>query len=313
MTPQGILLLGGAGFVGRALTARLKDLDKELSVVGRGVRVGQGKSTEEYYIASLDNKQVLKKLLPKCRVVVHLASDTTPGVSALQPAFEATSNLLPSLRLLEILQDYSHISLIYVSTVGAIYGDCRGGKASEDMHLSPLSYYGAGKAAFEKFIHAYTKQTGNRAVILRPSNIYGPDQPYRPGFVIIPTIFHYLFAGKTMEVWGDGETVRDYLYIDDFIDCCIRIIDERIIRNRTDIYNVGSGEGVSLNTLFGVIESISGNRVERNYQPTRAVDVNRIVLDSSRLQKDYLWKFKTDLYSGLTKAWAWHQAHLTAK
>ncbi len=311
--PHGILLLGGAGFVGRALTARLKDLRKEYYVVGRGARGLQGKSTEEYYIASLDNKQVLQKLLPRCRVVVHLASDTTPGVSALQPAFEATSNLLPSLRLLEILQDYSHITLIFVSTGGAIYGDCHGGKASEDMHLSPLSYYGAGKAAFEKFIHAYTKQTGNRAVILRPSNIYGPDQPYRPGFGIIPTIFYHLFAGKTMEVWGDGETVRDYLYIDDFIDCCIRLISKPIARDRAAIYNVGSGKGVSLNTLFIMIETISGNRVKRNYQPTRAVDVNRIILDSSRMQRDYLCKNKTDLNSGLTKALTWYQDQITTK
>lgn len=313
MTPQGVLLLGGAGFVGRALTTRLKHLKKEYYVVGRSVSGLQGESSEEYYIGSLDNIQILKELLPRCKVVIHLASDTTPSVSALQPAFEATSNLLPSLRLLELLQDYSHVSLIYVSTGGAIYGDCLGEKVSEDMHLSPLSYYGAGKAAFEKFIHAYTKQTGNRAVILRPSNLYGPGQPYRPGFGIIPTIFHHLFSCKTMEVWGDGETVRDYLYIDDFVDCCIRIIDEFKVSDRAAIYNVGSGEGISLNTLFSMIESVSGNRVERKYRLMRVVDVNKVVLDSSRIQNDYHWKPKTDLYSGLLKAWTWHQAHITAK
>ena len=313
MKPQGILLLGGAGFVGRALTARLKALEKEYYIVGRGVRGVLTKPSEEYYIASLDNTQILKELLPKCRVVVHLASDTTPGVSALQPAFEAMSNLLPSLRFLEILQNYSHVSLVYVSTGGAIYGDSHGEKITEDMHSSPLSYYGAGKAAFEKFIHAYTKQTGNRAIILRPSNFYGPGQPYRPGFGIIPTIFHHLFARKTMEVWGDGETVRDYLYIEDFVDCCIRVIDEFKGSDRAAIYNVGSGEGISLNTLFSMIESISGNKVKRKYISTRAVDVNRVVLDSSRLQNDYLWKPKTDLYSGLLKAWTWHQAHIAAK
>ncbi|TKB26464.1 NAD-dependent epimerase/dehydratase family protein [Desulfopila sp. IMCC35006] len=313
MTAQGILLLGGAGFVGRALTARLKALNKEYYILGRGVRGGLAKPSEEHHIASLDNTQVLKVLLPRCRVVVHLASDTTPGVSALQPAFEAMSNLLPSLRFLEILQGYSHISLVYVSTGGAIYGDSHAEKISEDTHSAPLSYYGAGKAAFEKFIHAYTKQTGNGAIILRPSNFYGPGQPYRPGFGIIPTIFHHLSARKTMEVWGDGETVRDYLYLEDFLDCCIRVIDQFNVNDRAAIYNVGSGEGRSLNTLFSMIESISGNRVERKYRPTRAVDVNRVVLDSSRIQNDYSWKPKTDLYSGLSKAWTWYQTCITAK
>jgi UDP-glucose 4-epimerase len=271
------------------------------------------KYSEDYYVAPLDNITLLKKLLPKCKVVVHLASDTTPGASALQPTLDATSNLLPSLRLLEILQDYPHITLLYVSSGGAIYGDCQGGKASEDMHLAPLSYYGAGKAAFEKFIYAYTKQTGNSSIILRPSNLYGPGQPYRPGFGIIPTIFYNITHSKIMDVWGDGEIVRDYLYIDDFVDCFVKIIDELKISDNAEVYNVGSAEGTSLNTLFSLIESTSGLRVERNYKSTRNVDVAQIVLDSSRIQKDYLWKSKTDLYSGLSKAWKWYQAHIVVK
>lgn len=313
MTPQGILLLGGAGFVGRALTARLRSLERECYIVGRNANMIDAKYSEEYYVAPLDNIMLLKELLPKCRVVIHLASDTTPGASALQPTLEATSNLLPSLRLLEMLQNYSHISLIYVSTGGAIYGDCYGGKASEDMQLTPLSYYGAGKAAFEKFIHAYNKQSGNSAIILRPSNLYGPGQPYRPGFGIIPTIFYHLTHSKIMEVWGDGKIVRDYLFIDDFVDCCVKIIDDLKIVDKAEVYNVGSAEGISLNTLFSLIESISGMRVERNYKPTREVDVERIVLDSSRIQRDYIWKNKTDFHSGLTEAWTWYQADMAGK
>ena len=313
MIPQGILLLGGAGFVGRALTARLRSLKKEYYIVGRSIPTMHDNSSEVYHVASLDNAQVLKELLPRCRVVIHLASDTTPGVSALQPAFEATSNLLPSLRLLEILQDYPNITLVYISTGGAIYGDCQAEIVHEDTSLSPWSYYGAGKAAFEKFIHAYTKQTGNQAIILRPSNFYGPDQPYRPGFGIIPTIFHHLFNRKTMEVWGDGESIRDYLYIEDFVDCCVKIIDKLKVVNKATIYNVGSGDGTSLNTLFSMIESISNKKVKRNYRPARAVDVNRIVLDSARIQNDYLWESKTDLYSGLSETWTWSQAHIAIK
>lgn len=313
MTPQGILLLGGAGFVGRALAARLRSLNRGCYIVGRNASMIDDKAAEGYYVASLDNTQMLKELLPKCAVVVHLASDTTPGSSALRPTLETTANLLPSLRLLEILQDYSHITLLYVSTGGAIYGDCPGGKASEDMQLSPLSYYGAGKAAFEKFIHAYTNQTGNSAIILRPSNLYGPGQPYRPGFGIIPTIFHHLSTSQIMEVWGDGEIVRDYLYVDDFVDCCLELIDNRKVVDKAAIYNVGSGDGISLNTLFSTIESISAIKVKRNYQTARAVDVKRIVLDSARIENDYLWVSKTDLHSGLSMAWKWYLSHIVAK
>lgn len=306
MRSQGVLLLGGGGFLGRALSARLKDLEKEYYVVGRSVSGLQGQSSKEYYVGSLDNIQILKELLPRCSTVVHLASDTTPSVSALQPAFEVTSNLLPSLRLLEILQSYPHVSLVYISTGGAIYGDCFGAKATEGMHLSPLSYYGAGKAAFEKFIHAYSKQTGNKAVILRPSNLYGPGQPYRPGFGVIPTVFHHLQTSKKMEVWGDGETVRDYLYLDDFVNFCVQLLDHGLVtKTNPSIYNIGSGVGTTLNELCLLMEEISGNRVIRQYKASRAVDVKKIVLDCSRVKKDYQWNAMTDLRSGLVNAWEW--------
>ena len=313
MRSDGVLLLGGTGFVGKCLAARLKTLGKKCYIVGRNASMIHNEVSGDYYVSSLDNIQMLKELLPRCRVVIHLASDTTPGASVLQPTLEVTSNLLPSLRLLEELQKYSHLSLVYVSTGGAIYGDYCGDKATEEMQVLPQSYYGAGKAAFEQFIHAYVKQTGNHAIILRPSNLYGPGQPYRPGFGIIPTIFHHLSNSKTMEVWGDGEIVRDYLYIDDFIDCCVKIINDLHGEYKARVYNVGSGNGTSLNTLFNMIESISTYKVKRNYSPVRAVDVNKVVLDGSRIQNDYHWKSKTDLCAGLLKAWTWFQAHTQLK
>jgi len=312
MRSDGVLLLGGTGFIGKCLAARLKTLGKKCYIVGRNASMIHNEVFEDYYVSSFDNTEMLKELLPRCRVVIHLASDTTPGASVLQPALEVTSNLLPSLRLLEELQKYSHLSLVYVSTGGAIYGDYHGDKATEEMLLLPQSYYGAGKAAFEQFIHAYVKQTGNHAIILRPSNLYGPGQPYRVGFGIIPTIFHHLSNSKTMEVWGDGEIVRDYLYVDDFIDCCLKIINDLKIVDKAVTYNVGSGDGISLNTLFNTIELISTYKVKRNYRPVRAVDVNRVVLDGTRIQNDYHWKPKTDLSTGLFKAWTWYQTYIVA-
>lgn len=313
MAPEGIILLGGTGFVGKSLTNRLRELNKEIYIVGRGASMAQVESSKEYYVASMDNTQMLKELLPKSKVVVHLASDTTPGASALQPTIEATANLIPSLRLLEILQDYPHILLIYVSTGGAIYGDCNHSKINESVQLSPLSYYGAGKAAFEKFILAYTKQTGNRAIILRPANFYGPGQPYRAGFGIIPTIFHHLLSSETMEIWGDGKTVRDYLYVYDFVECCLKIFDELKAVKTPAIYNVGSGKGVDLNTLLAMIEDISGLQVKRKYRSARTVDVKNVVLDCSQLIGDFHWQPTTDLYSGLSIAWKWYRDQTLAR
>lgn len=299
------MLIGGTGFVGRALVARLNSIYKEIYVIARHRYDWAGCNNIQSFEASLDDAVLLKKILPRCRVVFHLASETTPGASAMQPSLEAASNLLPSLRFLEVLQKYQHVNLVYVSSGGAVYGDSSFVHATEDIALSPLSYYGAGKAALEKFILAFCKQTGGRAVILRPSNIYGPDQPYREGFGIIPTIFYHILTQKSMQVWGDGETVRDYLYIDDFVECCIELSVGCRFKKRATIYNIGSGLGTSINELCLLAENITNKPLCLEYEPARIVDVKNIVLDCSRIRKDYNWHSVINLPRGLTRTWKW--------
>jgi UDP-glucose 4-epimerase len=309
--PQGILLIGGTGFVGRSLVARLSSIFPEIYTIARGDDIIESLPNVRHYQSGLDNAVLLKKLLPNCRVVFHLASETTPGSSILQPALEATNNLLPSLRFLECLQEYSHLSLIYVSTGGAIYGNTENEKVSEDMPLSPLSYYGAGKAALEKFICAYSRQTGNTAVILRPSNFYGPGQVYRQGFGIVPTIFNLHLHGKPLQLWGDGKTTRDYLYIDDFVNFCLLLLAKISSERAATIYNIGSGQGTTLLELISTIEEITGKKISRDSQPARTVDVRRIVLDNSRINCRFHWTPQTDLHTGLKKTWEWFRTYRT--
>lgn len=306
---QGILLIGGTGFVGKSLVARLSSKFPEIYTIARGDDNLEGFSNVHHYQSGLDNSDLLKRLLPKCRIVFHLASETTPGSSILRPALEAANNLLPSLRFLECLQEYHHLSLIYVSTGGAIYGDSDKEKVSEDMPLSPLSYYGAGKAALEKFICAYSRQTGNKTLILRPSNIYGPGQTYKQGFGIIPTIFHHLLNRKLLQVWGDGLNIRDYLYIDDFVDFCLALLEEPWTSDTKSIYNIGSGIGTTLINLISLIEEITGETIRQKYLPARTVDVRRIVLDNSRICNRFNWQAQIDVNTGLIRTWEWFRTH----
>jgi UDP-glucose 4-epimerase len=323
MKAQGILILGGTGFVGRQLLKRLHPQHPEIYVIARSSHTLPTLSGVHCYTDSLDNLALLNTILPHCKTVIHLASDSTPGSSALQPTFEATNNLLPTLRFLEILQKYEHVSLIYTSSGGAIYGNPTAQLVKENDPLAPLSYYGAGKAALEKFIMAFCQQSQHHAIILRPTNFYGPEQPYRKGFGVIPTIFQTILTKKPLQIWGDGENVRDYLYISDFIDLCIQLIDEPVAHNNirgssfftektltsNSIYNVGSEQGTTLNQLCSLIEEMTQMPVIRQYKDARAVDVKRIVLDCSRLHEDYHWYPRIDLKTGLTKTWKWFNTH----
>ncbi|MGR9000155.1 MAG: NAD-dependent epimerase/dehydratase family protein [Gammaproteobacteria bacterium] len=306
MNKPGILILGASGFVGGQLLKRLstEGYDKLHAITPHTADTLPGVT---YYHTSLDDIDLLRRLLPECDWVIHAACASTPGLSALRPVFEAEENLLPSLRFLQILQDYPDVRLIYLSTGGALYGnpDPTIPLVTESLSTAPLSYYGAGKAALEQFVIAFCNQQQRPSIILRPANFYGPQQAYKPGFGIIPTIFHRLKEGLPLQIWGNGQAVRDYLFIDDFIDLCLRLIERPLPRTQSKIYNVGSQQGTSLIQLCDLIEQVTGTPVQREHLVSRSVDVQRVVLNCGRVYKDYDWKARTDLLKGLHATWTW--------
>ncbi|MCK5685273.1 NAD-dependent epimerase/dehydratase family protein [bacterium] len=305
MHQKGILILGGTGFVGRQLIHRLLQKKIEVYVIAGSAYTLPRLPGLHNYSDSLDNEELLKQILPLCHTVFHLASNSTPGTSSIQPTFEASNNLLPTLRFLDILHQFKDVSLIYFSSGGAIYGNPDKSPVTEQCPTNPLSYYGAGKAAIEKFIIAFCQQSQHHATILRPSNFYGPEQPFRRGFGIIPTIFHHILTDQTLTLWGDGSNSRDYLYIDDIIDLCIKLIESPNKNTDVKIFNVGSGLGTTLNDLCDIIEEVSNTKIKRRYIKSRTVDVQSIVLDCTKLQKAYNWHPGINLETGLSNTWQW--------
>lgn len=300
---NGILVLGAGGFVGQAL---LPHLPAPVYAIARHA-LPTSPAGVQIFQSCLDDVKILKKILPKCRWLIHLASDSTPGISAGKPSFEAEQNLVPNLRLFELLQDYPQVRLLYLSSGGTVYGNPDHTQVQEQAPLQPLSYYAAGKIALEAFIAALVQQSPRHAVILRPANFYGPGQHYRPGFGIIPTILEYQQLGKRLHIWGDGENVRDYLFIGDFVKLCLLLLQQTTPELSTQIYNVGTGFGCSLNQLCDLLEKVTEKPVLRKYHPARSVDVRHIVLNTSRIQSVYGWEAQTSLLEGLQKTWLWYQ------
>ena len=301
MNGDGILLLGGTGFLGIALARRLAQEGCDVCVVGRrkvhlalpGVKTRQ---------ASLDDVGVLRELLPHYRVVVHLASTTTPGDSVHSPVKEVMENVVPALRLLELLTEYQPIKLIYVSSGGTLYGNPLLLPVSEDKPLLPLSNHGVSKMAVEGFLRVYSRQRNEKVIVLRPANIYGPGQILKEGFGVIRTMLEHIRQGTAMEFWGDGETVRDFLFIEDWVEACWRLLG----RDMPDgVYNVGVGDGYSLNSLRAVAERVTGRDLRVRWMPARAVDVRGVVLDSTRLREITGWAPKFSLEKGIQSVWAW--------
>ncbi len=299
MSGQSVLLLGGTGFLGVALVRRLVRENWDVCVVGRRAfnSVLPGVISRQ---ASLDDESMLRELLPRYRTVVHLASTTTPGSSASSPVREADENVLPTLRLLQVLAEFEPVRLVYASSGGTLYGNPVVSPVPEDQPLWPLSNHGVGKVAVEGFLRVYGRQHGGRVTVLRPSNVYGPGQILREGFGVIRTMLEHARQGAVMEFWGDGETVRDFLFIEDWVEACWLLL---VPGAPVGVYNVGAGEGCSLNSLRAVVERVTGRELRIRWRAARSVDVRSIVLDSTRLRKATGWMPQVALEEGIQRMW----------
>jgi UDP-glucose 4-epimerase len=293
-----VLLLGGGGFIGVALARKLAAEGRHVYVLAPNAP--QVIPNVHFVQGSLDSPELLAKLLPHCSTVIHLASATTPGSSANHPIREL-ENLAPSLRLLEALQAYPEIHLIFFSSGGVLYGNPRRLPVQEDDAVAPLSYHGAGKAALEAFLHAF-RMRGHAVTILRPSNAYGPGQVLKSGFGLVRTMLEHACHDTPFEVWGDGENVRDFIYIDDVAEACARFV---ALPQNNDDYNVGSGRGYSIKQVQRIVEQVTGTELKTVYHPGWGIDVRGIVLDISRLDACLSWRPQTGLEEGVRRTWDW--------
>lgn len=300
-TRRNVLLLGGAGFMGRALCARLSAGGYNVHVLARGttLEIADGCT---FHGGGMENTDLLRRLLPFVGTVVHLASGTTPGLSAITPSLEADLNIAPTLGLLGELTAHPRIRLVYVSSGGTVYGDPGSGMADESSELKPLSFYGAGKVAMETFLRCFQQRQGNPLAILRPSNVYGPGQPRYQGFGVIRTMLQHALDGSTMSIWGDGSIVRDFVYIDDVLSAMECFVSENA---PIGTFNVGAGVGHSLNDLVTLVERASGRRLSVRHEAARGIDVQRIVLDTRAIREGCGWTATTPLETGLADTWQW--------
>lgn len=301
---DGILVIGSTGFIGRKLVDALQRQNQTIYALARS----ESETTYHnvhYIRGSIQDDRLLRDLISTCSRIVHLASLTTPSVSALAPELEVSENLAGLTRLLSLAADFPDRHVIYLSSAGAVYGD-NAIDIDENGLLRPRSYYGAGKAAAEAFLHACTATTSWTSTVLRPSNIYGPGQTAEKGFAIIPTLLSCAEKNNTFSIWGDGRIVRDYCHVQDLVDFISLILGSRQA-STFSTYNIASGQTASILELVAACERCTGRVIEIDIQPGRKVDVPHVSLDTTAASVAYGWKAKISLSDGLEDTWRWFQ------
>lgn len=297
-----LIIVGAEGFVGRSLRAAL-DMRGDAAIA-----IGHQGATTVTPSGRSPLFDALVSSIPHARALVYLASASVPISSAHgTPRSEVVDNLLPTTDMLDALETAGPIPLIYASSAGAVYATDRGRSSKECDVVAPRSYHGAGKIAAEHFVEIWARLHDTRATLLRPSNLYGPRQISKGNFAIVPAIFSAARNGEPLPIRGDGSAVRDFLFIDDFVDLVLRVLDSTPRQVGTTL-NASSGTGTSLMELIAAVERVIGKQVPRVFVPTSPVDMPFIVADPTAANAGYGWKARTGLQEGLSRTWHWYNA-----
>jgi UDP-glucose 4-epimerase len=301
------LVVGGNGFIGSHLSERLLREGYEVAVLDRfksGVNnLWEISGQIEIFRGSYLDQELLRTAMEGMDYVFHYASSTTPATSIADPVYEIESNLLGSVRLLQIARDEGVKKVIFPSSGGTIYGEPKRLPVREEDCALPSNPYAISKWAVERYLHHFHELYGLDYLILRYSNPYGERQsPYgKQG--VIPIFLNRIKHNQRPVIYGDGSMVRDYIYINDIIDAT-SILFESVIKDK--VFNVGSGIGVSLNEIIKTMYSIFGEEIRPIYEINSSrTYVTSIVLDIAKIETKTGWKPSTSIEEGIRKTWIW--------
>ncbi len=301
-----VLVLGGSGFIGRRLCAGLIDAGCQPIVFDR---VPPGIPGVEYHQGDMVSVGDLwQPLLEEVDTVFHLAWTTKPQSANDSPYYDLQTNVLAGLHFLDsLIRLGKPPRLIFVSTGGAIYGTPDYLPVDEIHPTRPLNAYGIGKLSFEHYLELYQRLHGLDFLIFRPGNPYGEGQDPSGAQGAVAVFLGRLLSGKSISIWGDGEVIRDYLYIGDLVDALLKGLDYRPGPDNARIFNIGSGQGQSLNQLIAALASVTGRQPQVEYQAARKADTPAVVLDIALISQCLDWRPATSLESGLRSTWEWLQ------
>jgi UDP-glucose 4-epimerase len=304
-----VAVLGGLGFMGshitRALVARGHDVRvfDRLNASREAVRDVEGRI--EIVEGDIARAPDVLAAVAGAETVVHLVHTTVPGSSMEDPAYDVTSNVAASAAWLARLPETGLRRVLYVSSGGTVYGLPRENPIREDHPTDPLSSYGITKLAVEKYVAMYCAMHGVAHRVLRPSNVYGAWQRLHTGQGVVGVMIDRALRGEPLEVWGTGESLRDYLHVDDLVGAVVALV---AYEGPHAVFNISGGRGTSVNEIVETLRRQLGPALEVVRKPGRAFDVPANVLDSSRLTAETGWRPAVPLEEGVARTINWLRA-----
>ena len=305
------LVIGAGGFLGRALSASL--CDRGNIVQGYG-RIPEDEGSRDHRVAwtnaPFSDVSALARAVEGQEIVFHLLGSSIPESSNADPAEDLLANVFSTIKLLDLCRAAHVRKVVFASSGGTVYGIPDVIPTPETAPTDPISAYGIGKLAIEKYLALYRRLHGTDYNILRIANPYGPGQsPFKKQGVVASILYRAL-CGQPFEIWGTGEVARDFIYVD---DVAAAFIEAAQYSGTHRIMNVGSGHGLTIDQVVADVQrvlALTGVAVVR--KPGRAADVPVSILDTSLIKAETSWRPRVAWIDGLAQTAAWmRKAHTT--
>jgi UDP-glucose 4-epimerase len=308
-----ILVTGGAGFIGSTAADRFIALGHEVAVLddlSTGFREFVPQAAR-FVKADVTDAQAVDRFFAEWRpeIVAHHAAQMDVRKSVDDPVHDARTNLLGGINVLLACTRHGTRKVLYASTGGALYGEGRKLPATEDHPVNPESPYGASKHSFEHYLYLWKLLHGLDYTILRYPNVYGPRQNPHGEAGVNAIFIGLMLEGKRPRIFGTGEQLRDYVYVDDIVEANVLAL----AKGSGEMVNIGSGVGTSVKQIFTELKSILGFAGEPIYEAPRAGEIQRIYLDATRAREVLGWRPRVGFREGLEKTVAWARAEKAAQ
>jgi UDP-glucose 4-epimerase len=297
-----IIVTGGAGFIGSHIVDAYVAAGHQVVVVDN---LSSGKREHVNPAARLVEIDVNDPMLvdlfgaERPDVVNHHAANASVSMSVRRPVYDATHNVLGTLNVLEAARRAQVGKFIYISSGGAMYGNPEYLPMDEEHPSNPVSPYALSKHTGERYVHLCGMEYGLCWTSLRYANVYGPRQDPFGEAGVVSIFCRNLLDDMAPEVHWDGHQTRDFVYVSD----CARANLLALEAGDSQAYNIGTGVGTSINTLFRVLLDVAGRRLKPRPGPRRTGDVRHSYLDCSKARREIGWQAEVSLHEGLAQTW----------
>jgi UDP-glucose 4-epimerase len=315
LTGKSVLVTGGAGFIGSHLVERIaREGPSNLVVV------------DNLFLGRDDNLREARELFPSLKlhrrdasdydvmgsimtteqtdVVFNLAIVPLP-TSLVNPRWTVDVNMALTTVACELLRQGFYKTLIHFSS-SETYGSASYVPMDEGHPGNPSTPYAASKLGADHVVLTYRETYGIDAAILRPFNNYGPRQNAGAYAGVIPIVIGRAFRGEQIEINGDGEQTRDFVFVRDTAEAAIRMFETPASRGK--IINVGSGQETSINSLVRILLDAAGADVSIVHRPARPGDVRRHCASTTLCQEILKFIPSTDQHVGMAETVAWYRS-----